>query len=426
MPSIRTVASLIAAVTVLQLSIGLLGVHIPLAARADSISRAGVGLISAAYAAGFMAGAAAGPFLLARVGHIRVFAAAGALAAALTLWLHWAGGLAGWGVLRLAAGFAVALLFISAESWMNGSLGKAERGGVLGFYHVCTKLALTVGPFLVLGAGASAPEPMLVAGSCFALAILPICLTSRAQPEPPKAQPLAISALFATAPAAVIACFGAGLINAGVLAFSPLFAERSFGASAAAVFQGAAWGGALLLQWPAGRLSDRIDRRGVIAALVLSSGLAALAMALLGQGLGFAGASILFALWGAGGALLLRRRGGAHGRPRGGEPDQPRHFGPPVRLGGGLDPGAGGRGGADGAVRPARPVLVRRRRVSRGGAAMFVRRVARAAPPEKTPFANKPATSVAAAELSYGAREEEAAGAQRPGIGASSPSAPLT
>ena len=55
--SMRNVASLIVAVTVFQFAGGLLGVHIPLAARAEGVSRLGVGVIGAAFALGFMGGA---------------------------------------------------------------------------------------------------------------------------------------------------------------------------------------------------------------------------------------------------------------------------------------------------------------------------------------------------------------------------------
>lgn len=403
--STRNVASLISAVAIFQLAGGLLGVHIPLAARADEISRVGVGVIGAAFALGFMIGAWFGPRLLARVGHIRVFAAAGAVAAVATLALHAADGLVLWCLLRLTAGVAVAMLFSSAESWMNGAVGVRERGGVLGFYHVCTKLALAAGPFLILGATPDAPEPLMTACAFFALAILPICFTSQAQPEPPKAQPMAVGELFALAPAAVLGCLGAGMINGAVLAFSPLYAERVLGEGASPLFQAAAWGGSLLLQWPAGRLSDRIDRRTVIAGLSGFAALAALALALLGDAPSFLMAAILFALWGAGG-LSYYGVTVAHMADRA-DPKQIARatsgllfvwaigsiLGPPllgllVELTDALQSIFWYAAVAN--------LLV--------ALTMFWRRALRAAPApeEKEPFANKTATSVSAAELTYG------------------------
>jgi MFS family permease len=202
---------------------------------------------------------------------------------------------------RFATGASVALLYAAGESWLSGAVGKHERGSVIGFYMVCTKGALALGPFLIFGAAPLAAEPLMTAALLGALALAPICMTSQAQPEPPKAEPLAIAEQFRTAPAAVIACFGAGLVNAGVLTLAPIYAQQHFGVSAAAAFQAAAWTGSLFLQWPAGRVSDRIDRRLVIAVLLALAGAAALTLALLKDTLTLTQASLLFGLWGAGG-----------------------------------------------------------------------------------------------------------------------------
>jgi len=133
-----------------------------------------------------------------------------------------------------------------------------------------------------------------------ALSMVPICFTAAEQPTPPKAQPLALVEQFATAPAAVISSFGAGLVNGGVLALAPLYASEHYGAGAAAEFYSAAFVGSLLLQWPAGRLSDRIDRRLVIAGLSALAAGAAFALALWSGDLLKLSAVALFFLWGAG------------------------------------------------------------------------------------------------------------------------------
>ncbi|NDC57397.1 MAG: MFS transporter [Alphaproteobacteria bacterium] len=300
MAGLGNVAALILAIAILQLAQGLLSVFFPLAMSADGMPPAVVGLVGAAYSAGFMAGAWVGPTLLARSGHIRVFAACGAIAAAATLSVHFAGGAIGWMCARAAMGASVALLFAAAESWMNASLGRGERGQVIGIYMVTTKAALALGPFLTYGFSATAPEPLMVAAAIIALAIVPICFTTTKQPEPPKAQPLALREQFATAPAAVTACFGAGVLNAAVLTLSPLYAKDHFGEASATTFQAAAQFGSLLLQYPAGRLSDRIDRRLVIAGLSAIAAVAAAFLTIFGGELSFPIATLLFAIWGAG------------------------------------------------------------------------------------------------------------------------------
>ncbi len=301
MPSLlRNVAALIAAITILQLAGGLLGVRLPIAFIADGHSRTELGLVAASYSAGFMMGAMIATMLLARVGHIRVYAACAAIFAAATLMLHFTNDVWSWGLARMAAGVSVALMFAAIESWMSFSISTRVRGEVMSVYMVMTKAALALGPFFAFGYAPEAPEPWMIAGAIAALSMVPICFTNVEQPDPPKAQPIALVEQFATAPAAVIASFGAGLVNGGVLALAPLYAAQHYGANAAAEFYSAAFAGSLLLQWPAGRLSDRVDRRLVIAALAALAALSAFALALWsGQLLNWS-AVLLFFAWGAG------------------------------------------------------------------------------------------------------------------------------
>lgn len=300
MTSLRNIASLVAAITILQLAQGLMGVYLPLAMSADSLKGAAIGFVGAMYSAGFMAGAWYGPTLLARVGHIRVFAAAAAMVTATTLGLGAANDAISWGLLRGVMGFSVAFVFVSVDSWMSISVSKDERGSIMGIYQVLTKAALTLGPFLAFGAIPGAMGPLMIAGALQALAIVPISLTSRAQPAPPIAAPLALREQFDVAPAAVTASFFAGFVNAGVMTLAPLYALEHFGAQQALTFQSAGFFGSLLLQYPVARLSDRMDRRVVIAGLSGMAALAALTLALFGGRLPFVGAAALFALWGAG------------------------------------------------------------------------------------------------------------------------------
>lgn len=297
---LRNVASLIAAVTILQIAGGLLGVRLPLAFAAEGHSRTALGLVAASYSAGFMMGAMIATTLLSRVGHIRVYAASAAIFAVTTLLLHFAADVWSWGLARMCAGVAVALMFAVVESWLSHSISSNARGEVMSIYMVLTKGALAIGPFFAASYAPQAPEPWMITAALAALSMVPVCFTAAEQPAPPKAQPLALVEQFATAPAAVIGSFGAGLVNGGVLALAPLYASQHYGAAAAANFYAAAYTGSLLLQWPAGRVSDRFDRRLVIAALAGIAAVCAFALALWSGALSNVQAILLFFGWGAG------------------------------------------------------------------------------------------------------------------------------
>ena len=299
--TLRNVAALIAALTILQLAGGLLGVRLPLAVAAQGHSTTALGLIAASYSAGFMMGAVLCTMLLARVGHIRVYAACAAIFAVTNLALHFTHSIWAWGLARMAAGLVVALMFAAIESWLASSINKTERGEVMSVYMVATKAALAVGPYFAFGYAADAVEPWMIAAGIAALSMLPVCFTSTEQPEAPKALPLALVEQFATAPAAVIASFGAGLVNSGVLTLAPLYAAQHYGPGAATQFYSAAWIGSLVLQWPAGRLSDRIDRRLVIAGLTAIACVCALVLAAFSGSMPAWLAIGVFFVWGAGG-----------------------------------------------------------------------------------------------------------------------------
>lgn len=301
MPSLlRNVAALIAAIAILQLAGGLLGVRLPLAFIADGHSRTELGLVAASYSAGFMLGAMVATTLLSRVGHIRVYAACAAIFSVATLALHFSGDVWSWGLARMVAGVTVALMFAAIESWMNFTIGSRVRGEIMSVYMVMTKASLALGPFFAFNYTPDAAEPWMIAAAIAALSMVPICFTAAEQPDPPRAQPLALVEQFATAPAAVIASFGAGLVNGGVLALAPLYASEHYGAYAAAEFYSAAFTGSLLLQWPAGRVSDRVDRRLVVAALTALAAICAFLLALGSGQLAEWSAMLLFFLWGAG------------------------------------------------------------------------------------------------------------------------------
>src|SRR5690606_23022559 len=151
-----------------------------------------LGLVAASYSAGFMMGAMIATFLFARVGHIRVYAGCAAIFCASTLALHFSTDIWWWGVARMIAGMAVALMFAAVERWISFSIGKPARGAVMSAYMVLTKGAVALGPLLAFGYAPAEAEPWMIAAALAALSRVPLCFTAAEPPDPPKAQPLAL------------------------------------------------------------------------------------------------------------------------------------------------------------------------------------------------------------------------------------------
>ncbi len=318
MTAYRNVASLILTSMLLQAAAGLLSVMTPLSLSAMGADAFGVGLVAAVFSAGFMLGAWASPDLVRTIGHIRAYSAAaaiyvaGILAMPLFLDPHY------WGVLRFAQGAASAVMFTAAESWIADSTPKAQRGAVMGMYQVLIKLAMSLGPLLVMDMAPDQAEPYIVAGILMALAIVPLCATRRAQPVLPSKGSLTWKSVSIVAPSAMIGAMVAGFANGGVMAQLPLFAAElrpDDAQSAAATLAIAAWMGGVVTQWPAGLISDRMDRRLVVAGLALLAGVAAIILFVTGGRLGWAATVSLAALWG-GGSMSFYAVSAAHATDR--------------------------------------------------------------------------------------------------------------
>lgn len=270
----RNVAVVMLAMGVWQVANGLINVALPLTMAQSGWSGLAIGAIASAYAIGFMAGAFYAPKLIARIGHIRAFAAAGGLAVAATLLLGTDTNVYLWFALRLVFGASAAVLFAVAESWIADATPADNRGGVISAYQIAGRAGIVIGPFLIAGGETLIGGALLTAGVFLALAISPVAATGRAQPvlpDHPPHSPLAVSKI---APAAAIAVFAAGMVNTGVLAFIPIWAgelgtpsEDANAAAAAALVMGVIYAASMASQWPAGKISDHYDRRLVIGVL---------------------------------------------------------------------------------------------------------------------------------------------------------------
>ena len=134
-----------------------------------------------------------------------------------------------------------------------------------------------------------------------ALALTPIVFTRRAQPSLPTGETVPVTRLFSIAPAAAAAAFTAGLLNSGVLGFMPIWAgslDPLNAAGGAALLMAVIYLGSMVTQWPAGIISDKMDRRLVIAALSIMSGCFALILVVMPNP-DLLLAAILVGLWGA-------------------------------------------------------------------------------------------------------------------------------
>lgn len=299
----RNVASLILAVMLLQAASGILAVSTPLALKYMGAKALDVGLVAASFSAGFMAGAWFAPDIVRQIGHIRAYSAAAAIYAAGILSMGLSFDAVAWALFRLAQGAASAVMFTAAESWIADSTPRSKRGGVMGLYQLMLKLAISCGPLLIVDHAAEDIRPFIWAGLLMVLAVIPLCATRRAQPVLPDREALSVAGLLKIPPAALVGSVIAGVCNTGVTTQLPLYAQElqpGEGSSSAATLYIAAMLGGTVTQWPAGLISDRVDRRLVVAFLAFLALVACIALYLTAGRVSFSITVLLSALWGAG------------------------------------------------------------------------------------------------------------------------------
>ncbi len=237
------------------------------------------GLVMSAQSLGFVLGPFLLPRIIHRVGHIRLFAMCAAAAAAATLTLPLRIDPVTWLLLRLATGVALAGCTMTLESWLNYRSASDIRGRVLGVYLVVYYLAFGAAQFLLLVAAPSGFELFSVAALLFALALLPVAATRIGEPERPEPQIPSFRRMWHITPLGTVGCFCAGFMGTAFVAAGPLFARaRGLETDAIALFMGLAVLAGLVLQLPMGWLSDRMDRRRLMAYVAGAAVLAALAL----------------------------------------------------------------------------------------------------------------------------------------------------
>lgn len=298
--ALTPVAPLLLGVAILLTGQGLQGTLLPVRAALEGFSTFSIGLMGGAYFLGFTLGCLRGFVLVRRVGHIRVFAAMTALASAspllhglvLEVWL--------WLLLRLISGYCFAVLYVVIESWLNEQATNENRGLVFSAYTLITLTVLAAGQLMLLLYDPREMALFAIASAIVSIAALPVALFVVSSPAQPETRiKLDIRRLWKVSRVGLLGCLAAGLANGSFWALAPVFvAGYHADISLAAWFMTAAVLGGALGQWPLGRLSDRIDRRWVIAACAIAAVLVGLALWLFAA-LSLALMMLLGAAWGA-------------------------------------------------------------------------------------------------------------------------------
>lgn len=257
----RSIFSLLLSYGLLLLANGLFNSLLGLRATLEGVSTSWLGFIMASYFLGLLLGGLFAGRIVARVGHIRAFAVFASLMSTTALLHPLFLEVSYWMLLRLVSGFCMAGLIIVTESWLNDATPSHQRGGVLSSYMMVNYMAAGCGQFLLNVGDVGQFELFSVASIIFSLALIPVLLTKQSAPTIAADSKLSFDLLAKVGPLAILGVFVAGASNASVHAFAPVYALEVLGDTRLIPqFTATLLISGLLLQWPLGRLSDRIGR----------------------------------------------------------------------------------------------------------------------------------------------------------------------
>lgn len=268
--SLLSVVSLLMSVAILLIGHGLQLTLLPLHANGLGWSTQWIGFLGSAYFLGFVAGCISVPILLSAVGHIRVFAVLCACAAISLLSMGIFTNVWLWLLGRFVIGWSISGLYMTIESWLNERADAQHRGSILSIYAIITMVSICVGQFII-GLPVKYPEILFMVATIFwVCSILPVGLVRNGAPKAVPRVSFHPKKLYDISHVAVVGAFLSGVITGGFWALAPVFAKnRGLALEQISYFMATAILGGALLQFPFGRLSDRMDRRRVVVMMAL-------------------------------------------------------------------------------------------------------------------------------------------------------------
>ena len=245
-----------------------------------------IGIVMSGYFLGFLIGSLIVPKLLAQVGHVRVFGALAAMASASIL-IHSVFEFPSvWFLMRVITGFAYSGMYIVAESWINEKATNNTRGTLLSVYMIVNMLGLMIGQLLI-SASQGGYAAFIIVSVLVSISVIPILITAAKAPEFQEVERVSLRKVYSISPLAFYGMLFHGMTSSVIFAMGAVYAFKiGLTLNQVGIFMAAVMLGSLVLQYPVGSISDRIDRRTLILILQILVTLSAM-LSLFAEQFGF-------------------------------------------------------------------------------------------------------------------------------------------
>ena len=281
---LRNSWALLLGVLLLMIGNGLQGSLIGIRGAIENFSTTDLSIITSGYFVGFLFGSRLAPELIRRVGHVRVFAALGSLISAVlilypTITEPWA-----WILLRVIFGFSFSGVYVTAESWLNNSSTNETRGKALSLYMIVQMMGIVIAQALLNVDDPAGYVLFIIPSVLVSLSFAPVLLSATPTPSFATTKAMSLVGLYNTSPTSVVGMFLMGAVFAAQFGMASIYGTQA-GLSVAeiSIFISAIFVGGMVLQYPIGWMSDRMDRRVLILAAAVGGVVAAIIGVLFGD-----------------------------------------------------------------------------------------------------------------------------------------------
>ena len=236
--------------------------------------------MQAGYPLGALLGAVVAPKLVEKVGHIRSFGALASLCSISAIVHLLTDDPVSWSMMRVLAGFCYPGLYVISESWLNAKAENWYRASLLSIYFVVISAGASIGAAM---AGIEDTNGVMLFGITsilISVSLVPILISNNRAPEYSAPERLPLVKLLRISPLAIYGAVLNGVLSSGIFISLPLYGlalgMNAVGATSLLVM--ATLAGAVF-QFPIGWLSDRVDRRLVVAGVSAVAAVVALGLA---------------------------------------------------------------------------------------------------------------------------------------------------
>ena len=265
--------ALFTGIGIVMIAHGLQGNLMGVRAVIENFNVVTTGIFMSGYYVGYFLGSYSAPKLVAKVGHIRVFAAFASMASLSVLIVAVFVNPVVWTFARFITGLSLVSCYIVAESWLNDRATNRTRGKILSAYMITLFTGLGIGMLLLNFDSPKNYEPFILVSLLLSISLIPILLTKRPAPKFKKIGTIKIKQLYNISPLGVVSSFCTGVIHSVLFSLAAVYA---------AIIKFTVFEISLLLflvtlsgvftQGPIGYLSDKFDRRLVIVLTALGGG----------------------------------------------------------------------------------------------------------------------------------------------------------